>query len=101
MEDWFEASRTQQLIDFVVCSKVFSVRAVAHGFRKDGVAVVVIGNHQVLVALAGCGWESAGEVNVQPLFQFDVNDSCIEEVRLISFRKWMVIIFSGVVGVFG
>ena len=74
---------------------------VAHGFYQDGIAIVVIGNHQVLVALAGGGWELASEVNVQALFQFDVNNSCIQEMSLFRFLRGIVIIRGGLVGGFG
>ena len=57
-----EASVEKVLVDDVVGAQVFGLGPVLHGGSEDGIAIVDITDEDVLVAMTGGDWKSAGEV---------------------------------------
>jgi hypothetical protein len=50
------------LMEFGVGTYKFLIGAVLESFGQDGGRIIVINNHNVLVALAGRDWKTAGLV---------------------------------------
>ncbi len=62
--EWrLESAFDKILVQVVVRSQVFRVRAIAHGLGKDGITVVVVQNENVFLASTGRGGKFAGLVS--------------------------------------
>ena len=65
MESWFEAAATQVLVQFLVGSCDLRSMSAFEGFNENGIAVIIVRNHHVLIAIEGCVGKQASLVGVE------------------------------------
>ena len=97
---WLEAAADEVAVEFLVGTEDFTARAVFEWLREDCVGVIVIEDHDVLVASTGSDWESAGLVGVDSSRFFDGGKDLVGGgiVRLLG---WVHVNVRGCFGLFG